>query len=669
MGQSISVSKIITLILGVLLYPLLSAAQQDLHYDLRVNASLAGKTFSVKGTLSFLAGPDATDAVAITLSKCSTAPSIRLKHPSPDIVSVDTSTNTTGDFVYRFRFRKKLRAGSRLEFAYHYERGAEPAFQYYMDSTFCMAGGYGAAWYPQVLSRMDDSTEKYTRGTAVIRVTLPQPLVAVMAAATRTVTANAPTGTYEFHYTTPDIFSLYIGAYRRQEVKGAIPFYYFSLGPEVDAAALSAKGSEVLAYLVSLFGRLTIPDFSVIEFPDAVSERTGIGGASIMGGIVMPASALKRFNYALFGHEFSHQWWGNKVLSRGDKGAQMLSEGLAQYGSLQVVQHFDSAHALLYRKTGYPGYISDQCGFGYLKNAAAGIDAPLSQLNDANGHTIGASKGFLVLELLSNTVGKETFHKTLQHIGDQYNQSGISWQDFLKEMETAHGSSLQWFYRQWFDRTGVPAWQIAWQQQQNELLLTVTQTDSTYRLPLEVLVTYTSGESILQQISVQERETQVQLPVSALVTAVQVDPFFKVIHWDEALKPMARELSKVQRVQQLRIEQKHEGAEKLALSYLQAGFPEDHYGAEFSLLYNLARIKGTQGKEEEALAYYQEALRCATRFPDLLAYTYYRIAQIARRKKDQTLFRWACDQAVKADVLNDGKDDMQAKINQLKTMP
>lgn len=666
MDQFICVSKIVTLILGVLLSPLLSSAQQDLHYDLRVNASLTRKTFSVKGTLSFLAGPGVTDAVAITLSKCTTTPSIRLKYPSPDIVSVDTAMNAAGDCVYRFRFGKKLTAGSRMEFAYYYERGAEPAFQYYMDSTFCMAGGYGAAWYPQVLSRADDGSEKYTRGTAVIRVTLPQPLVAVMAAATRTVTTHAQTGTYEFHYTTPDIFSLYIGAYRCQEVKGAIPFYYFSLGREVDAAALSAKASEVLEYLVSLFGPLTIPDFSVIEFPDAVSERTGIGGASIMGGIVMPASAMKRFNYALFGHEFSHQWWGNKVLSRGDKGAPMLSEGLAQYGSLQVVQHFDSAHALLYRKTGYPGYIPDQCGFGYLKNATAGVDAPLSQLNDANGHTIGASKGFLVLELLSNTIGKETFHKTLQHIADQYNQPGLSWEDFLKEMETAHGSSLQWFYSQWFDRTGAPAWQIAWQQQQNELLLTITQTDSIYRLPLEVQVTYASGTSILQQIWVQERETHVRLPVPERVTAVQVDPFFKVIHWDEALMPMARELSKVQRVQQLRIEQKHEEAEKLALSYLQAGFPEDRYGAEFSLLYNLGRIKGTLEKKEEALFYYQEALRCATRFPDLLAYTYYRIAQIAQHKKDQTLFRWACDQAVKADALNDRKDDMQAKINQLK---
>lgn len=666
MDQLCRVWNIMLLILGVFVNPPLSIAQQELHYNMQVNASPAGKTFDVKGSLSFQTGPGVTDVVTITLSPCVARPSIRLKKTSPSITGIDTTINATGDKVYRFQFGKKMAAGTRLEFVYQYERGAAPAFQYYMDSSFCMAGGYGAAWYPQVYCGDGNDAAKRARGTAVISVVLPQPLMAVMAAATLKTTVRAQYTTYEFQYTTPDIFSLYIGAYHKQELKGPLPFYYFGLDKHVDGVPTAARASDVLQYLVSLFGPLSLSNFSIIEFPDAVSERTGIGGASIMGGIVMPANALKQFNYALFGHECAHQWWGNKVLVRGEKGTQLLTEGLAQYGSLQVVQHFDSAHALQYRKTGYPGYIADQCGLGYLKYAAAGIDAPLALLDDAHGHTIGASKGFLVLELLSNTIGKDTFHKALRGISDRYGASGLSWEQFLQALQTAHGSSLQWFYNQWFDRMGAPAWQTTWQQQQQELLLSITQTDSLYRLPLDVLITYANGAGVLQQVAVQERETQVRLPVSGQVTAVTVDPFFKVIHWDEALRPLALELSKVQRVQQLRIEQKPEAAETLARSYLEAGFTQDLYGTEFSLLYNLGRIKGIQGKEEEALAYYQQALRCASRNPDLLAYTYYRMAQIAQHKNDQTLFAWACDQAVKADALNDGKDDMKTKIGQLK---
>lgn len=665
MYQPFRPAKTIFIILGILLCPLLLPAQQQVQYDIQVNPGLSAGTFSVKGNLSFLADPGAGDSVAIMLSKCPAPPVLRLRTPGIQIERTDTTSNEVGDILYHMKFTKELPAGARLEFAFEYERGARPSFQYYIDSAFCMAGGYGSAWYPQVASRAEDGSNDRTRGTGTISVTLPVELTPVMAASTLRIAASGQMRTYSFHYDVPDIFSLYIGPYQRQEIKGTLPFYCFTLSKDVDGAALSARASGVMSYLVSQFGPLDIPNFTIIEFPDAVSERTGIGGASIMGGIVMPANALKRFNYALFGHELSHQWWGNKVLARGEKGAEMLCEGMAQYGSLQVVQQFDSAQAILYRRTGYPGYIPDQSGFGYLKNAAAGIDAPLADLTNANGHTIGDSKGFLVLELLSNTIGKDLFHKTLRLIGDKYKRSGLSWQEFLQELETAHGSSLQWFYDQWFCRKGAPAWQSSWQQQGQELQLTVRQTDSIYRLPLEVQITYAGGQQELQQVTVQAKEQLLKLPVTGRVTAVKIDPYFKVIHWDEELTPMAREMSKVQRVQQLRIEQKTAEAEQLALAYLAEGFPEDRYGVEFSLLYAVGRMKGIEGKNEEALSYYQQALRCAVRFPDLLANAYYRIALIAKQQKDDELFRWACAHAIKADVLNNGKDGMQAKIRQL----
>lgn len=647
----------------ILLCPLLLRAQDQLHYDLQVNAHLPERKFTVQGTLSFLITPDAADSIVVMLSKCAAPPSLRVSTPGVRIAHTDSTVNGVGDQLYHMKFVKPLQPGSKLELSYAYERGAAPSFQYYIDSTFCMAGGYGSAWYPQIASRAEDGSRKYTRASGTIRVTVPPPYMPVMAASKPEPGSNG--NTYTFRYTVPDIFSLYIAPYQRQEVKGPVPFYCFTISKGTDGAAISAKASQVMDHLVTLFGPLSIPNFSIIEFPDAVAEKTGIGGASLMGGILMPSNALKRFNYALFGHEMSHQWWGNKVLGRGDEGSQMLSEGLAQYGSLQVVEAFDSSRAILYRKTGYPGYIPDQSGFGYLKNAAAGIDAPLNALTAENGHTIGDSKGFLVLELLSNTIGKDTFHRALRTIGDKYHQSGLSWDQFLMEVETAHGSSLQWFYDQWFNRTGAPAWETAWQQQEQELLITITQTDSLYRLPLEVAITYANGGSSLQRINVRERVQQLRLPVTARVAGVKIDPYFKVIHWDEELAPKAKAMSKLQRVLQLRIAQKPDEAEKLALSYLADGFPDDIYGVEFSLLYAVARLKVVKGEEDAALAYFQKALQCATRSDDLLAYAYYRIAQIAKRKKDDVLFQWACVNAVKADELNEGKYGMKEMVRLL----
>ncbi|WP_212003023.1 M1 family aminopeptidase [Chitinophaga sp. HK235] len=648
--------RLITLV--CLLSSGLLAAQQKLDYQLQLQVDPEKKIFAVQGSLTFETSASSADSVTIVISKGKGTTQLQLRGIA---ATMYTSTNSSGDIAYHWRFKHSLPAGTSLYFSYAYDRGDAPSFQFYLDSSFCMAGGYGSAWYPQVMSRAEDGTDNYTRGTGTLRVTTPQHLMPVMAASTFKTTTAPLAQTFEFHYAQPDIFSLYIGNYTRQEYQGRLPFYTYCLSKTINGSDISRKAASVLDYLSGEFGPLAIPNFSIIEFPEKVSELTGIGGASILGGVVMPTGALREFNYALFGHEIGHQWWGNKILSKGSAGADLLSEGMAQYGSLQVVQHFDSTHAVDYRKTGYPGYLRDQSGLGYLKNAAAGNDEPLVALTGSNGHILGDSKGFLALELLSNITGKQVFHKALRNIGEKYSHDGLTWKNFLQEISTAYGSSLEWFYQQWFERTGVPAWQSSWQQQNNTLQLTLTQKDSIYRLPLEVLITYRNGTIALQHITIQEHTTQLQLPVNGPVTTVQIDPYFKVLHWDDSLTPIAIAQSKVIQVLNLRIQQKPEEAMALAKSYLQAGIPGDHYGVEFSLYYQLGRITATQNKPDEALAYYQHALQSVSRAPELLAYTYYRIAQLASAKNDTTLLQWACNNAITADEANQKADGMEAK--------
>lgn len=644
--------------------PLWLTARQKVDYQLQVQADLGKKTFTVQGSLSFETTAATADSVKIMISKGRGPAKLQLH--GGVAATMDTSLSTSGDILYHWHFKRPVPAGTRLQYTYAYERGDAPAFQYYIDSSFCMAGGYGSAWYPQVMARASDGTDDYMRGTGTLRVTVPQPFMAVMAAATVKATTGAGTQTYEFHYAQPDIFSLYIGKYTRQESSGKIPFYTYSLSKAINGGEISRKALSVLDFLAGEFGPLTIPNFSVIEFPEAVAELTGIGGASILGGVVMPTGALREFNYALFGHEIGHQWWGNKVLSKGSMGAEMMSEAMAQYGSLQVVEHFDSARAILYRKKGYPGYLSDQSGQGYLKNAAAGNDEPLATLSSKNGHILGDSKGFMALELLASVTGKPVFHKALRNIGDKYSHDGVTWQEFLQEVSAAYGSSLDWFYRQWFDRTGAPAWESSWQQQGNTLQLTVTQKDSLYRLPLEVLVFYRNGATSLQQVTVEDRTSRLQLPVNGIVDSVQIDPYFKVLHWDDALTPIAMAQSKVARVYNLRVQQKPDEAMALAKSYLAEGIPNDQYGVEFGLYYMMGRITAIQNKTDEAISWYLHALQSVSRSTDLLAYTYYRIAQLAAAKHDNALLDWACNNAVTADAANQKTDGMETKVQLLR---
>lgn len=640
-------------------------AQKNLKYQMEVHADLEKKSFNVKGTLSFMTADYSADSVELVISKGNTAPVIKLLNTDVQISKTDTSVNASGDIVYHLSFSRNLSAGSPLTLGFEYERGAAHSFQYFIDSTFCMAGGYGSAWYPQLNSLSEDGSKKYTRGTGSISVTTDTAYTPVMAASTSVTTRSGPNKTVTFTYTEADIFSLYIGRYSTHHYKGVVPFHTYMLSSSVYNEEVSIKSEQVLSFLSTQFGPLKIPSFSIIEFPEYISEQTGIGGASILGGIVMPSSAIKRFNYALFGHELAHQWWGNLILPKEDKGEAILSEGMAQYGSLQVVRHFDPEHAMDYRKTGYPGYIKDQSGFGYLKNAAAGNDEPLTRLTGSNDHIIADSKGFLVLELLSETVGKQKFNKALLEINTRYQHSGLSWKDFTTVINKANGSNLDWFFRQWFEQTGVPEWKSAWQQQQNEVTLTLTQSGNSYRFPLELLITYENGSQTLKQVEISKQFSLLKIPVTGKIRSIKTDPYFKIVHWDEELKPAAFAMSKVAAVQKLRTEQKYEAAEKLALAYIDSLTQTDPYGVESSLLYTLGRMKGIEQKPAEALAYYMRAVQCASRSTDYLAYTYYRIAQIAAGKKDRALFDWSVQQAIKADELNQESDHIRTMTDRL----
>ncbi len=640
-------------------------SQQHPDYQIRVITDPGTGKFSVSGSLRFATDTASADSIQVAISKTVAPPILRLEGLKS---TVRHRAKKSGDIAYTFVFRRKLKPGTKLKLSFSYERGNAPTFQYYNDSNFVMAGGYGSAWYPQLVSDLASGNGDYLKATGKLSVTTPLPLIAVMASSTITRDTSQSAVTSSFTYLHPDIFSVYIGRYAIQQFSGFIPFYTYHLNDDINGKDLSEKSAAVLNYLKGIFGNLTIPNFSIIEFPDYVAEKTGIGGASLLGGILMPTGALRNFNYALFGHELGHQWWGNKVMTSGTEGISVMTESMAQYGSLQVVEHFDSVHAIDYRRNGYPGYIPDQSGIGYLKNAAAGNDEPLVSLTGSNQHMIADSKGFLALELLSQVMGKDKFHRAATQIGEMYGKRGLNFENFIKGFEKEYGRSLQWFIDQWFRRTGAPAWTSSWKQEGRTATLAIKQKQHVYTLPLEVQVVYANGKKELQQIHLHKAEESYPLAVSENVDTIIVDPYFRVLHWDESLMPRVLALAKLQRVIKLRIDQQPEEAAGLAQRYLDSGIVDDPYGLEFYLLNFLGRMSMVANHDEEALDFYLRSLRTVSRDEKQLALTYYRIALLASRKNDKKLMDWASANAIKADRNNNFVDGIAKEISVLKDL-
>lgn len=169
---------------------------------------------------------------------------------------------------------------------------------------------------------------------------------------------------------------------------------------------------------------------------------------------------------------------------------------------------------------------------GYLMMTATGGDQQLDSLEGELAHSLSVSKGFLVLDLLSRTVGREKFRKVLADFTRQHAYREVKWEEFLKAVETGAGHDLKWFYEQWFERTGVPNLNVTWNQDAKLVHGFISQTAPFYQLSVEVLAMGESNKQrIVRTVELRGAQTDFTLPVGFKVRSVVVDPQFLVPHW------------------------------------------------------------------------------------------------------------------------------------------
>ena len=101
--------------------------------------------------------------------------------------------------------------------------------------------------------------------------------------------------------------------------------------------------------------------------------------------------------------------------------------------------------------------------------------------------------------------------------------------DFRQVMEQTAGQDLQWFFRQWLNRAGVPAVSGTWYYDvtTKEVVVTIRQTQAAdpYRLALGVGVVQTAGAlPVVREMTVDGRETTMRFAAATEPAALVIDP-------------------------------------------------------------------------------------------------------------------------------------------------
>ena len=142
-----------------------------------------------------------------------------------------------------------------------------------------------------------------------------------------------------------DFFAYMSGRYKvkREQYKGTSLEVYYTPGHEFDIDDMLASSKAGLDYYQANYSPYQFAQFRIMEFPRyrqfAQSFSNTVPYSEDMGFIErMVKKNDIDYTYFVTAHELGHQWWAHQLIGANVQGSNMLSETLAEYSALMVMQ-------------------------------------------------------------------------------------------------------------------------------------------------------------------------------------------------------------------------------------------------------------------------------------------------------------------------------------------
>lgn len=143
------------------------------------------------------------------------------------------------------------------------------------------------------------------------------------------------------------------------------------------------------------------------SFPNTFAWGEGLG-------FIADFSDPEKVDYVTYvaAHEFAHQWWAHQIIGADMQGATVLSETLAQYSALMVMERmYGEAQIRKFLK-----YELDR----YLRARGGEVLEELPLIRVENQPYIHYQKGGLVMYLLKDMIGEEAVNRALRRLLERY---------------------------------------------------------------------------------------------------------------------------------------------------------------------------------------------------------------------------------------------------------
>ncbi|MGD0303561.1 MAG: M1 family aminopeptidase [Candidatus Acidiferrales bacterium] len=216
-----------------------------------------------------------------------------------------------------------------------------------------------------------------------------------------------------------DFFAYISGRYdvKRENYKGVNVEVYYTPAHQFDVNNMIDASKRGLDYYQQNFSPYQFTQYRIIEFPRyrafAQSFPNTIPYSEDIGFIErLEKKKDIDFTYFVTAHELGHQWWGHQLIGANVEGSNMMSETLAEYSALMVMEK-------KYGKDQMRRFLRHEVD-AYLRGRGGETrrEPPLVQVQ--REPYVWYSKGGLVMYTLADYIGEDKVNLALHNFLEKY---------------------------------------------------------------------------------------------------------------------------------------------------------------------------------------------------------------------------------------------------------
>ena len=332
--------------------------------------------------------------------------------------------------------------------------------------------------------------------------------------------------------------SLFAGPYQvKERVSQGLRLrtYFHAELADLADVYLDAADRYIQRYQASI-GDYPYADFHIISAPLPVG--LGFPNLTYVGRQVIPLPFMRTRSLA---HEVLHNWWGNGITV--DYANGNWAEGLTTYmADYALAQDQGEAEARSMRVK----WLRDYAALPAQRDQP--VRAFKSKQHQAS-QVIGYNKLAFIFHMLANEIGQPAFADGLQRFWIEHVYGEAAWGDLQAAFEQAAGRDLDWFFRQWLERSGAPRLSLGAHSVETlaagyRTRIEILQPVKGYRFKLPLLLDTADGTQ-RHELTVTDTLTRVEFVTPAKPRYLHVDPgsdVFRRLQQDET-PPILRDIT------------------------------------------------------------------------------------------------------------------------------